>query len=196
MPQSRLHGRIPECTARQTLNRNTKKGYRKTRFEFSVPFLHLSRRMNAVVCRREIFCFPSPASDREFPGIGNRPTAAPKIFTVGQSRRTPPSLPVAATPGRILHKTRFLSCLHARQSTLYRATPAGESGFFTVLAGKRFSFSGNVITLCSHPMVTESLRKSRSPFPGISAMDSDPFQSSSPSNTNAADPVMSTRSAV
>ncbi len=44
------------------------------------------------------------------------------------------------------------------------------SGFFAVPAGKRFSFSGNVIILCSYPMVTESLRKSGSPFRGISAM--------------------------
>lgn len=196
MPQSRLHGRIPECTARQTLNRNTKKGYRNSFRVFRYPSAFVPANERRRMPPGNLL-FPVP---RFRPGISRNRETPPDGGSENFYRWTippnTPSLPVAATPGRILHKTRFLSCLHARQSTLYRATPAGESGFFTVLAGKRFSFSGNVITLCSHPMVTESLRKSRSPFPGISAMDSDPFQSSSPSNTNAADPVMSTRSAV
>lgn len=68
----------------------------KTRFEFSVPFLHLSRRMNAVVCRREIFCFPSPASDREFPGIGKPPDGGSENF---YRWTIPPNTPVVAGRG-------------------------------------------------------------------------------------------------
>ena len=68
----------------------------KTRNGFSVPFLQLSRRMNAVVCRRIIFRSPFPAADRGFPGIGKPPDGGSENF---YRWTIPPNTPVVAGRG-------------------------------------------------------------------------------------------------
>lgn len=170
--------------------------------------------MDAVVCRREIFCSPSPASDRGFTGIGKPPD--------GRLRKFLPLDNPAEQPRRCrsrLHRAEF--CIRPGFLAVFMHTAEAARRRNRFLAPAFIRVTERTVPVgvtgapsCRHPAFMrdrahctgqlppgradflQSLRKSGSPFREISAMDSDPFQSSSPSNTNAAGPVMSTRSAV